>query len=157
MRSTHRTLNIDGFVQVLRSPAGPRRLGTATRISASLFRRLSAFFGSTPGQDPKAAKYAVLTPGPGMFVNVRNAPRVVIAPPSETPPVSPCVPLCAILLRKASVYPLSPAKANVGHLCEKLKSGMKSGWGIKFMAAALPDFSLLLVLRVHREPGNVCI
>ena len=29
--------------------------------------------------------------------------------------------------------------------------------GIKFMAAALPDFSLLLVLRVHREPRNVCI
>ena len=44
-------------------------------------------------------------------------------------PVSACEPLCAILLRKASVYPLSPAKANVGHLCEKLKSGMKSGWG----------------------------
>ena len=42
-------------------------------------------------------------------------------------PVSPCVPLCAILLRKASVYPLSPAKANVGHLCEKLKNGMRSG------------------------------
>ena len=45
------------------------------------------------------------------------------------PRVSACKPLCAILLRKASVYPLSPAKANVGHLCEKLKSGMKSGWG----------------------------
>ena len=79
-----------------RSPAGPRRLGTATRMGASLFRRLSAFFGSTPDQDPKAAKYAVLLPGPGMFVNVRNAPRVVIPPPSEMPPVSPCVPLCAI-------------------------------------------------------------
>ena len=63
-----------------RSPAGPRRLGTATRISASLSRRLSAFFGSTPGQGLKAAKFAVLTPGPGMFVNVRNAPRVVIPP-----------------------------------------------------------------------------
>ena len=78
----------------LRGPAGPRRLGTATHMSASLFRRLSAFFGSTPGQDPKAAKFAVLTPGPGMFVNVRNAPKVVIAPPSETPlfrRVSPCV------------------------------------------------------------------
>ena len=77
-----------------RSPAGPRRLGAATRISASLLRRLSAFFGSTLGQGPKAAKYAVLTPGPGIFVNVRNAPRVVIAPPSETPlfrRVSPCV------------------------------------------------------------------
>ena len=54
-----------------RSPAGPRRLGTATRISASLFRRLSAFFGSTPSQGPKVAKCGVLIPGPGMFVNVQ--------------------------------------------------------------------------------------
>ena len=44
-------------------------------------------------------------------------------------PVSPCVPLCAILLAKASVYPLSLAKANVGRLCEKLKDAMKSGLG----------------------------
>ena len=110
-----------------RSPAGPRRLGTATRIGASLFRRLSAFFWSTPGQDPKAAKYAVLTPGPGIFVNVRNGPRVVIPPPPKTPPVSACEPLCAILLAKASVYPLSPVKANVGRLCKKLKIGMRNG------------------------------
>ena len=102
-----------------RSPAGPRRLGTATRISASLFRRLSVFFVSTPGQGPKAAKYAVLTPGPGMFVNVRNGPRVVIPPPSETPRVSPCEPLCAIFLRKPSVYPLSSVKANVGGLGQR--------------------------------------
>ena len=47
--------------------------------------------------------------------------------PLETPPVSPCVPLCAIFLGKPSVYPLSPVKANVGHLCEKLKNGMKYG------------------------------
>ena len=47
--------------------------------------------------------------------------------PLETPPVSACRPLCAILLRKPSVYPLSPVKANVGHLYEKLKTGMKSG------------------------------
>ena len=110
-----------------RSPAGLRRLGTATRISASLSRRLSAFFGSTPDQDPKAAKYAILTPGPGMFVNVWNAPRVVIPPPIRNAPVSPCVPLCAIFLRRPSVYPLSGVKANVGHLCEKLKNGMRSG------------------------------
>ena len=43
------------------------------------------------------------------------------------PPVSPCEPLCAIFIRKASVYPLSPVKANVGHLCEKLKIGIRSG------------------------------
>ena len=42
-------------------------------------------------------------------------------------PVSACKPLCAILLRKPSVYPLSPVKANVGRLCETLKNAMKSG------------------------------
>ena len=77
--------NFDRNEKRLRSPAGPRRLGTATRISASLFRRLSAFFGSTLGQDPKGAKYAVLIPGPGMFVNVRNAPGIVISAPSGRP------------------------------------------------------------------------
>ena len=50
-------------------------------------RRLSAFFGSTPGQDPKTAKYAVLTPGPGMFVNVQFVSRVMIPPPIRN---SPC-------------------------------------------------------------------
>ena len=44
-------------------------------------------------------------------------------------PVSPCEPLCAILLRKASVYPLSLVKANVGRLCEKLKNAIRSGLG----------------------------
>ena len=42
-------------------------------------------------------------------------------------PVSACGPLCAILLAKPSVYPLSPVKANVGRLWEKLKDAMKSG------------------------------
>ena len=92
---------------------GRDAFGTATRISASLLRRLSAFFRSVSDQDPKAVKLAVLVPGPGMFVNVRNASRVVIPPPSETPPVSACKPLCAILLRKPSVYPFSPEKASV--------------------------------------------
>ena len=50
-----------------RSPAGPRRLGTATRMSASLSRRLSAFFEIPLDQDPKAAKYAVLIPGRAGF------------------------------------------------------------------------------------------
>ena len=41
--------------------------------------------------------------------------------------VSPCEPLCAIFLRKPRVYPLSPAKANAGRLCEKLKNAMRNG------------------------------
>ena len=101
-----------------RSPAGPRRLGTATRMSASLFRRLSAFFGSAPDQGPKAAKYAVLTPGPTGFPNRAKRSEGSNSAPIRNTPVSPCVPLCAIFLRKPSVYPLSPMKANVGRLCE---------------------------------------
>ena len=110
-----------------RSPAGPRRLGTATRMSASLSRRLSAFFGSTPGQDPKAAKFAVLNPGHAGFPKRVERSEGSDTTPHPKPPVSPCEPLCAILLRKPSVCPLSLVKANVGRLCEKLKNAMKCG------------------------------
>ena len=44
-------------------------------------------------------------------------------------PISACKPLCAIFLRKLSVYPFLPVKANVGRLREKLKDAMKSGLG----------------------------
>ena len=40
-----------------------------------------------------AAKYAVLIPGPGMFVNVRNAARVIIPPH----PKYPCFAVCALV------------------------------------------------------------
>lgn len=70
-----------------RSPAGPRRLETATRISASLSRRLSAFFGSATDQGPKAAKFAVLTPGHAGFPN-----RAKRSEGSDTTPIqnAPC-------------------------------------------------------------------
>ena len=49
-------------------------------------------------------------------------------------PVSACKPLCAILLRKPSVYPFSPEKASVGRLCEKLKSGWEQRCDGNFLA-----------------------
>ena len=113
-----------------RSPAGPRRLGTATRISASLSRRLSAFFGSAPGQDPKAAKFAVLPPDHAGFPK-----RVKQSEGSDTTPIrnAPCFAVCALVCdlspRAECVYPFSSVKANVGHLWEKLKIGMRNGWG----------------------------
>ena len=112
-----------------RSPAGPRRLGTATRISASLSRRLSAFFGSTHDQAPKAAKFAVLNPGHAGFPKRVERSEGSDTTPVRNTPVSACEPLCAIFLREPSVYPLSPVKANVGRLCERLKNAMKSGLG----------------------------
>ena len=71
--------------------------GAATRMNASLSRRLSAFFGSIPGQDLKAAKFAVLTPGRAGFPNRAKRSEGSDSAPSKTPRVSPCKPLCARL------------------------------------------------------------
>ena len=89
---------INGVLTGSRSPAGPRRLGTATRISASLFRRLSAFFGSAPGQDPKTAKFAVLIPGHAGFPKrVKRSESRDTTPHPKRPlfrPVIRCVRSC---------------------------------------------------------------
>ena len=119
--------NSDKSKKRSRSPAGPRRLGTATRMNASLSRGSLRSLGAPTTKPQKRQSlpfYPLATQG---FRNVRNAPRVVIPPPPQIPPVSPCVLLCAIFLRKASVYTLSLVKANVGHLCKKLKNAMKCG------------------------------
>ena len=112
----------DHAAQRGRDASGQRRASCA-----SLSRRLSAFFGSTPGQDPKAAKYAILPPGHAGFPKRVKQSEGSDTIPVRNTPISPCEPLCAIFLRKPSVYPLSPVKANVGRLWEKLKTGMKSG------------------------------
>ena len=132
--------------------------GTATRISASLSRRLSAFFESTSGQGSKAAKFAVLTPGPGMFVNVQLVSRVMIASPSETPPVSLCVCRCVrSCWRRRVCVPAFDCESERGPFVGEVEKRDERWSEIEFEAAALTDFSLLLVLRVHSEPGNVCI
>ena len=136
---------------------GRDAFGTATCISASLSRRLSAFFERTSNQDPKAAKYAVLIPGPGMFVNVQYVSRVVIAAPSETPPsFGVCAVVCD-LSRKAECVPTFACESKRRPFVREVGNRDERWSEIEFEAAALTDFSLLLVLRVHSEPGNVCI
>ena len=88
--------NSDKSKKRLRSPAGPRRLGTATRISASLSRRLSAFFESTSRPRSQSGKVRRSDTRPG---DVRErAVRVEGSDsgPVRKAPVSPCEPLCAI-------------------------------------------------------------
>ena len=122
-------------------------------MSASLFRRLSAFFESTSRPRSQSGKVRRSDTRPG---DVRKrAVRVEgnDSAPSETPRVSPCEPLCAIFLREPSVLPTFTRESERGPFVGEVEKRL----GIKFMAAALPDYSLLLVLRVHREPGNVCI
>ena len=56
--------NFSSALTESRSQTGPRRLGTATRISASLSRRLSAFFESTSRPRPKSGKVCRFKPRP---------------------------------------------------------------------------------------------
>ena len=63
-----------------------------------------------------------------MLVDVRNAPRVVIPPPIRN---APCFGVQAAVCDpspRAECVPAFGVKANVGHLCEKLKNAMRNGW-----------------------------
>ena len=130
-----------------RSPAGPRRLGTATRISASLFRRLSAFFGSAPGQDPKTAKFAALPPGHAGFPK-----RAERSEGSDTTPIrnAPCFTVCAAvcdLSPKGECVPAFTRESERGPFVREVEN-RDERWS---------EIELLLMVRVLREPGNVCI
>ena len=102
--------------------------GTATRISTSLSRRLFVSFRSASDQDPKAAKFAVLPPGHAGFPKRAERSEGSNSAPVRNAPVSACKPLCAILLAKASVYPLSPAKANVGRFAGHCDKSFFAAW-----------------------------
>ena len=99
----HASRNFDRNGKNHAAQRGRDAFGTATRISASLLRRLSACFGSAPGQGPKAAKFAVLSPGHAGFPNHAKRSEGSDSAPIRNTPVSPCVPLCAIFLREPSV------------------------------------------------------
>ena len=68
--------------------------GTAACISASLFRRLSVFFESTPGQGQKAAKYAFLIPGHAGFP--KHVERSEDSDTTPTPNTT-CFAVCALV------------------------------------------------------------
>ena len=140
-----------------RSPAGPRRLRDSDAHKRIAVPKALCVLWEHPRPSPKSGKVRRSDTRPGDVRERADCSEGSDSGPVRKAPVSPCKPLCAIFLREPSVHSLSPAKANVGRLCEKLKDAMKSGWGIKFMAVALPNFLPLLIVGVHREPGNVCI
>ena len=112
-----------------RSPAGPRRLGTATRISASLSRRLSAFFGSTHGQGSKAAKFAVLNPGHAGFPK-----RAERSEGSDTTPIqnAPCFGVCALvcdLSLKAECVPAFSCESERGPFVREVENRNEKRFG----------------------------
>ena len=58
---------------------------------------------------------------------------------------------------KAECVPTFGSEIERGPFVRKVEKRDERWSEIEFEAAALTDFSLLLVLRVHSEPGNVCI
>ena len=57
-------------------------------------------------------------------------------------------------LSKSEGVPAFACESKRGPFVREAEKRDEKRLGIKFMAVALPDFSLLLVLRVHREPGR---
>ena len=128
----------------MRSPAGPRRLGAATRISASLLRRLSVFFESTPGQDPKAAKFAFLIPGHAGFPN-----RVKRSEGSDTTPIqnATCFAVCALVCDfspKAEGVPAFACESERGPFVGEVEKRDEKRSGTALVTAVLLEFPPLL-------------
>ena len=61
------------------------------------------------------------------------------------------------LVGEAECVPTFTRESERGLFASEVEKRDEDRLGIKFMAAVSPDFSHLLVLRVHREPGNICI
>ena len=82
-----------------------------------------------------------------MFVNVRNAPRVVIPPPTQN---TTCFAVCALVcdpLSRAECVPTFARESERGPFVREVEN-RDERWS---------EIELLLIVGVHREPGNVCI
>ena len=112
-----------------RSPAGPRRLRNSDAHKRIAAPKAFCVLQERLRPRPKSGKTCRSDTRPGEVCERAERSEGSDTTPVRKAPVSACKPLCAILLRKPSVYPLSPAKANVGHLWEKLKNAMKNGLG----------------------------
>ena len=138
----------------MRSPAGSRRLGTATRISASLSRRLSASFRSASDQDPKAAKFAVLPPGHAGFPNRAKRSEGRDSTPIQN---APCFGVCAAvcdLSPKAECVPTFARESECGPFVRQVENRDEKRLGIKFMAAVRRIFFSLLIVGGSQRTGK---
>ena len=102
----HTSHNFDRSEKRSRSPAGPRRLGTATRISASLSRRLSAFFESTSRPRSQSGKVRRSNTRPGDV-----GERAERSEGSDTTLIrnDPCFSVCAVVCDPLSKGECVPA------------------------------------------------
>ena len=119
-----RAINMRTRITQPSGAATPRDSETHKRIAVP---KALCVLRECPRPRPKSGKVRRSDTRPGNIHERAERSEGSDTTPVRNAPVSACEPLCAIFLRKPSVYPLSLVKANVGHLCEKLKNGMKSG------------------------------
>ena len=105
------------------------------------------FFESTPDQGPKAAKFAVLPPGHAGFPK-----RAERSEGSDTTPTqnTTCFTVCALVCDfspKAECVPAFTRESEHGPFVREVEKHDER-WS---------EIELLLIVGVHREPGNVCI
>ena len=120
---------------------GHDAFGTATRISASLLRRLSAFFRSVSNQDPKAAKFAVLNPGHAGFPK-----RVERSEGSNSAPIrnAPCFAVCALVcdsLSEAECVPAFTRESERGPFVREVEKQDEKRLGDKIYGSSFARFS----------------
>ena len=120
---------------------GRDAFGAATRISASLLRRLSAFFRSVSNQDPKAAKFAVLNPGHAGFPK-----RVERSEGSNSAPIrnAPCFAVCALVcdsLSEAECVPAFTRESERGPFVREVEKQDEKRLGDKIYGSSFARFS----------------
>ena len=98
--------------------------GAATPRSSDAHKRIAApqalcVLREHPRPRPKSGKVHLSDTRPGDVCERAERSEGSDTTPVRNTPISPCEPLCAIFLRKPSVYPLLSAEANVRRLCRR--------------------------------------
>ena len=124
-----------------RSPAGPRRLRDSDAHKRIAVPKALCVLREYTRPRPKSGKVCRSDTRPGDVCE-----RAERSEGSDTTPTqnATCFAVCALVCNpvgKAEVYPLSPVKANVGRLWEKLKDAMKSGLGRSYDGNFLAIFA----------------
>ena len=135
---------------------GRDAFGTATRISASLLRRLSAFFRSVSDQDPKAAKFAVLNPGHAGFPK-----RVERSEGSDTTPHLARSESTAHRVKKQQHHQVanrsrSPAGPRRLGTATRISASLSRRLSAFFESTSRPRSQSGKVRRSDTRPGDVC-
>ena len=140
-----------------RSPAGPRRLRNSDAHKRITAPKAFCILQECLRPSPKSGKTCRSDTRPGDV-----GERAERSESSDTTPIrnAPCFAVWAVVCDpspKAECVPAFSRESERRPFVREVEKRDEKRLGIKFMVVALPDYSLLLVLRIHREPGNVCI